>query len=225
MPSAPLRRVLLAGATGLVGRELLRFLAAREELERLYVLLRRPVPDIAALDKVEVLQRADFLAPLELPELDAAFISLGTTRAAAGSLEKQILVDRDMIIAVAREARAAGAKRLGVVSTLGADPRSSAGYTRMKGEMEAGVLALGAEQTVLAQPSALGGDREALGQPRRLGEAVALRLMRPLRGLTPAAWRLIEPEDVAAGLIEAVASGAPGARRLSNAEMLGAGRR
>lgn len=88
--------------------------------------------------------------------------------------------------------------------------------------MEAGVIAVGAQVTVIAQPSILGGEREALGQPKRLGESLSLKLLKPIRGAIPAAWRPSEPEDVASGLVRGVAQGQPGVRRLSNAELLGA---
>ena len=117
-------------------------------------------------------------------------------------------------------ARAAGARRFGLVSALGADPRSAVFYSRVKGEAEAAIEALGFEQLVIAQPSLLLGDREALGQAARPGEALAQRLSPLLAAFTPARWRPIAAERVAAGLLAALAQRGRGLHRISNAELL-----
>lgn len=218
-------RVLLAGATGLVGRELLALLTSHTAANRPCVVVhRRSVPALEQRDDVELLVREDLREPGPLPPVDAVFIALGTTRKAAGSLDKQAVVDRDMVIAVAREARTAGATRVGVVSASNSKVDSRFAYSRMKGEMEAGVSALGFEVTVFARPSLLRGARHELDQPKRPGEKAALVLTRPIRGLLPRSFRPIDARDVAAALVQAVATAEPGRHRLSNREMLRADR-
>src|SRR5688500_8531489 len=121
------RTALLAGATGLVGRELLRQMVEAPHYTRLHVLVRRPVPELAGLDKVEAHQ-VDFDALPALPTVDNVLIALGTTIKAAGSQAAFRRVDYDYVVGVARAARASGAKRLGLVSALGADPKSRVFY-------------------------------------------------------------------------------------------------
>jgi uncharacterized protein YbjT (DUF2867 family) len=195
------RIALLAGATGLVGRELVKQIGEAPQYNRLYVLLRRPAPEIESQPKVQALLVAYDALP-ELPAVDDVFIALGTTIKLAGSQEAFRRVDHDYVVAVAKAARASGARRLGLVSALGANPSSRIFYNRVKAETEQAVCEVGFESVVIAQPSLLLGDREALGQPTRRGESLAQRVLRPLSRLIPAAARPVEASAVAAVLVE-----------------------
>ena len=181
-------------------------------------MLRRAVADLAGHAKL-VTTRVDFAALPALPPVDDVFIALGTTIRAAGSQQAFRQVDFDAVVGTARAARAAGARRLMVVSALGADAASPVFYNRVKGEMQQAVVTLGYDSVVIAQPSLLLGDRSALGQPRRAGEAWAQRLLRPLSGWLPARVRPIRAEDVARALLRAALEAAPGVRILGCAEM------
>jgi len=211
------RSALLAGATGLVGRALLALLTRSHR--SVDVLVRRSVAglDSGASVRVHVVDFAKL--PKKLPSIDDAFIALGTTIKVAGSQAAFRGVDFDAVVATARAARQAGATRLGVVSALGADRGSSVFYNCVKGEMEDAVAGLGFESVVIARPSLLAGDRAALGQPERAGEVWAMRLVAPVMGLVPRAWRPIRATDVAAALVAAVGEGQPGVRVLSSAQM------
>ena len=170
------QKALLAGATGLVGRELASQLSASNEYTAVHVLLRRDVPGLARLPKV-VAHVVTFEQLPTLPAVDDVYIALGTTIKVAGSQAAFRRVDYDYVVAVARAGRAAGGRRLGVVSALGADATSSVFYNRVKGEMQATLDELGYDSVVFAQPSLLLGDRESLGQPTRGTEAWARRLL------------------------------------------------
>ncbi len=148
--------------------------------------------------------RVDFKALPALPSVGEAFVALGTTIKVAGSQEAFRAVDFDAVVAVAQAARAGGAGKLGVVSAMGADPRSKIFYNRVKGEMEAALSALGFETLVVARPSFLAGDREALGQPLRGGEKLALNVSRMLAPLIPDNYKSIDAASVARALLEAV---------------------
>lgn len=214
------RRALLAGATGLVGRALLPLLL--RDYASVDVLARR-APDFASDPRLH-LHVIDFAQlPEPLPSIDDVFIALGTTIKVAGSQAAFRAVDFDAVVAVARASRTAGATRLGIVSALGADPASSVFYNRVKGDMEAAVAGLGYESVAIAQPSLLLGDRAALGQPVRSMEALAMRLAPLMRVVVPASVRPIKASDVAAALVAALHSAAPGVRRLSSAQMQHAG--
>lgn len=219
-PALP-RSVLLAGATGLVGRALLPQLLEHPGIGHVHVLLRRAAPGIAEHPKLE-LHQVDFAHLKRLPRVDDVYIALGTTIKSAGSQAAFRLVDHDHVINVARLAREGGAKRLAIVSALGADPGSRVFYNRVKGEMEADAAALGYDEVCFAQPSLLAGDRASLGQRERPGEVWAMRLLRPVLPLVPKGIRPIEARDVAAAMIAATMSGKPGVHRLSSARMQGA---
>lgn len=210
--------VLLAGATGLVGREILALLLADREVAAVHTLGRRAPPTQHA--KLHH-HSSDLRSIPALPPLDSAFIALGTTIKVAGSQQAFRAVDHDAVLAVARAARAAGARRLGLVSAMGADPHSRVFYSRVKGEAEDAVAALGFETLVLARPSLLVGDRAAMQQPQRRGETIGALLSAALRPLIPANYRAIQARDVARALVAAVARGAPGRQLLLSGQMQG----
>lgn len=204
----PPRHALLAGASGLVGRALLLLLLESPRYQRVLALLRRSVPGLPPHPKLDTLI-VDFDRLPALPPLDDAFIALGTTIKAAGSPSAFRRVDFDTVVNTARAAKAAGAKRLLVVSALGADPGSRVFYNRVKGEMEQAVAALGFERVVIARPSLLLGDRAVLGQPPRWREHWAAKLLQPASRWLPRAVRPIRAEDVAGALLEAALRDGP----------------
>jgi len=141
----------------------------------------------------------------------------------AGSRDAFRAVDFDANLAVARAALAAGARRIGVISAMGADASSRVFYNRVKGELEQALSALPLEALVIARPSLLLGDRGRLGQPHRRGEHLGARLDRWLGPLLPARLRAISAEDVAAALVATVPQ-ARGRQILDSARMQGASR-
>lgn len=209
------RIVLVAGASGLVGCEILQGLLADDSVAAVHSLGRRELP----LQHPKLTQHiVDFKDLPALPRVDEAFIALGTTIKVAGSQDAFRAVDFDAVVAVAKAAKAAGASRLGVVSAMGANARSSVFYNRVKGDTEAALSALGFETLVIARPSFLAGDREALGQPLRSGEALALNVSRWLAPLIPDNYRSIDANRVARALLKTVPA-THGRRVLLSGEM------
>ena len=213
---------LLAGGSGLIGHELL---TAWSGPGLLHVLVREPMPVLSSQVQVHVqVHVVTFRKLPPLPRSDEAYCSLGTTLAAAGSKEAFRSVDMDAVLLFARAAQAAGVRRFAVVSSLGADARSSNFYTRVKGEMEDALAAFKFDSLVLARPSLLIGDRESLGQEPRLGERVAVAVARPLAPLIPARWRPITAARVARAMLRAVAEAQPGVRVVESKELQRLGR-
>jgi uncharacterized protein YbjT (DUF2867 family) len=220
MDAALSRTVLIAGASGLVGREILQGLLADDSVAAVHSLGRREL----ALTHPKLTQhRVDFSKALPtLPRVGEAFVALGTTIKVAGSQEAFRAVDFGAVVAVAKAAKAAGAKRLGVVSAMGADKRSHIFYNRVKGEMEEALSSLGFDGLVIARPSFLAGDREALGQPLRGGEKLAMNISRMLAPLIPDNYKSIPAKSVAKALLAAVPN-ARGLRVILSSELRKAG--
>jgi len=210
-----MKDTLLAGATGLIGRELMRQLLAEPAAGTLHLLVRRPL-EAPAGSRCHIV---DFAALPALPRAGAAYCALGTTIALAGSQAAFRAVDHDAVLAFARAAQAAGVKRFAVVSALGADPTSGTFYNRVKGEMEAALRALGFETLVIVRPSLLVGDRAALGQPVRLAERLALAVSTPLGPLIPKALRPIKAATVARGMLETMKSRPGGLHIVESGEL------
>lgn len=195
------RTVALAGATGLVGKEILKGLVADPSVAAIHVLARRALEARAA--KV-VSHVVDFRSLPAVPRVDEVFLALGTTIKVAGSQEAFRAVDFDANLAVARAALAAGARRAGLVSAMGASAKSGIFYSRVKGELEDALATLPFEGLVIARPSILAGDRGSLGQPERRGEKIALVISRLLGPLFPANYRSVAAADVAKSLLTRV---------------------
>jgi uncharacterized protein YbjT (DUF2867 family) len=212
------KSVLVAGATGLVGREIVATHLADKTNRVIHCVGRRPL----ALKHPRLQSHiVDFAAMPTLPKVDECFIALGTTIKVAGSQAAFRAIDLDAVVAVAKAAQSAGATKIGVVSAMGANVKSSVFYNRTKGEMELALSNMGIQSLVIARPSLLDGDRKALGQPVRSGEGFGLALTRGLRSLIPMNYRAVSAKDVATALIQAVQTATPGVVTLLSGEMQG----
>jgi uncharacterized protein YbjT (DUF2867 family) len=193
------RSVVLAGATGLVGAGMLEALLDAPDIEKVLVLSRRPLGTRHAKLRVEIVDFSRL--PALGHEVDEVYLALGTTIRSAGSQEAFRAVDLDANLAVATAAVAAGARRVALVSAVGANARSSVFYNRVKGELEDALKAMPLDALVIAQPSLLLGDRKSLKQPPRLGEEFAAPLMKLLSPLLPRHVRPVQAKAVAQSLV------------------------
>jgi uncharacterized protein YbjT (DUF2867 family) len=179
-----LGNALIAGATGLIGSQLVGMLAEDGDYDQVIVLSRRPVKlDLAGAEVVVI----DFDQLQEtLPRLlanrapDDIFCCLGTTIAKAGSQAEFRKVDYHYCLQLAKVGRELGARHFLLVSAMGANPSSRNFYSRTKGELEQEVESLGYPQLTIFRPSLLDGDRSE----KRMVEQLALSLLRPLQGIT-----------------------------------------
>ncbi len=186
-------RVLIVGATGLVGGHLLRLLSQDSRITSIVAPTRRPLP--VTLNKVvnpHDPQLSDALAQVTEP-VDMVFCCLGTTLREAGSKEAFILVDYTLVVDTALTGQRLGAQQMLVVSALGANSRSPFFYNRVKGEMEDTLIAQTWSRLILARPSMLLGHR----QTRRLNEVFML----PIFKMLPGNLKAIESLDVAKALL------------------------
>src|SRR5438045_2641104 len=91
--------------------------------------------------------------PSSYPSATPLFLSaLGTTRAAAGSVQAQRAIDIDLNLALAKAAKDAGATTYVLVSSGGASAKSMLPYLRMKGELEEMVRDVGFQHLVILRP-------------------------------------------------------------------------
>ncbi|NML07674.1 NAD(P)H-binding protein [Sphingomonas sp. G-3-2-10] len=207
-------RLLIAGATGLVGKLALERALADSRVTQVIAPTRRPIAPHEKLENV-VVDFSDLPDSAAWWRVDGVICALGTTRAVAGSAAAFRAVDYDYPLAMARLARAHGATRFALTSSLGADPRSRLLYPRTKGELEVAVRQLDYPSLTILRPSVLGGLRE----PARAGERMAQIGFRILAPLLPRRLRVSPAGAVAACLIEAAIAGAPGVHVLHNQDM------
>lgn len=204
-----MREVLVAGASGVVGSQVLSLLLAQAEVTRVVALVRRPLPithprlvqhvvDFSQLDNLHATCHAD-----------TAFCCLGTTIDQAGSQAAFRAVDHDAVLAFARLAQRMGVSHFLAVSAVGASATSANFYSRVKGEVEQRLRDLGFPRLTLLQPSLLTGPRDEF----RLGERIAqvvMPLFSPLMLGGLARYRPIPSGTVAAAMVAAARDDASG---------------
>ncbi|MET0969522.1 MAG: NAD(P)H-binding protein [Tardiphaga sp.] len=198
-------RILLAGATGLVGSHVLARALADHRIDRIVAPTRRPLPAHDKLDNPQV----DFA---RLPPdaawwaVDGVICTLGTTRAKAGSDAAFREVDHDYPLAVAQLAHDHGVTRYALNSSLGADAGSRMLYPRTKGEVEEALKRVGFSSLTIVRPGLIGGDRDEF----RAAERIASVVLGALGPLLPRRYRISPAGRIADALINAVLTGPPG---------------
>lgn len=204
-------QVLITGATGLVGRHLLRMLVREPSISAIAAPTRRPLADTQGVFNPHDPQLSDALAQVVDP-IDTVFCCLGTTRREAGSKAAFIHADYTLVVDTALTGLRLGAKHMLVISAMGADPHSLFFYNRVKGEMEQALRAQAWRNLTILRPSMLLGERDN----RRANEA----LLAPLFRLLPGNWKSIDAHDVAQAMLsEALAPAQEGVTVLPSAKL------
>ncbi|MFA9456315.1 oxidoreductase [Halalkalibacter sp. AB-rgal2] len=170
------KTALIVGATGLVGRELLKMLLKQGNYDKVVAIVRRPLK-IADQKLTEIVTDFDKLDESVIDfHVDDVFSCLGTTIKKAQSKDVMYRIDVTYPLRVAKLSRKAGAKKLLFVSAMGANAKSSIFYTRIKGELEGEVQKLGYDSIAIFRPSLLLGERAEF----RFGEKTAEVMFRAL---------------------------------------------
>jgi len=197
---------VIAGATGLVGRECLRRLLDR--YDSVTALVRRPLKN-AAPKLIERQIDFDRIGTIEIPPGAHVYCALGTTIKVAGSEEAFRQVDFEYPRMLAERASAAGGARFMLVSSVGASAQSNNFYLRVKGELEESVRAMRLQEVHIFRPSFLVGERAE----KRPGEAVGIAIARGLGFLMAGPLRKYHPitaVTVAAAMVAAANQSGPG---------------
>ncbi len=208
-------KLLLIGATGLVGHEVLTQALEHPRVESVTALTRRPLAVTHRKLTAPVVRFDDLPEDADWWQADAAVCTLGTTIGKAGSREAFREVDHDYPLAVARLARAHGMPRFAVVSAMGANPDSMFFYSRVKGELEADLAALAFPSLTLVRPGLIGGKRAE----RRAGEQAAALALNLLGPILPKAWRTNPASRIAGVLLDATLDDWTGTRIIGAAQM------
>lgn len=160
---------VLAGATGLVGTEVLRQLA-KDAQNRVFCPGRR-APELSgsSIHFVEWDFQRPIRWPGEEPKTPHAICTLGTTIRKAGSRKEFRRVDLEFVLRFAREMQKLAAQSLHVVTAHGASASSVIFYNRVKGEVEQQLSQLGLPALHIYRPSLLLGHR----REHRTAEGVA----------------------------------------------------
>lgn len=196
-------KVLIAGATGLIGGHLLKLCIKDSKVQVVHVVGRglSRLSDNPKLVKHEVpfenLNQFD-------EEIDICFCCLGTTIKKAKSKEQFIKVDKEYPVLLAKRFRELSPEgKFLVVSAMGANPSSLIFYNRVKGEMENELEKMDLGSLVIVRPSLLLGERSE----KRSMEGIGQKIL-PLLPL-PKNYKAVKGERVAKKMLSLCDSSSP----------------
>lgn len=214
-----MKKAIIIGATGAVGRDLLEKLLANPEYERVDVLVRRDIQLTHSKLHVHVI---NFDKPETWSDLihgdgeTVLFSCLGTTLKQAGGQQAQWRVDHDYQLEMARIAAAKGVPEFVLVSSIGANERSANFYLRMKGTLETEVKALAFKHiTILQPPSLIRKNSDRWAEKMSVSILQALNRCGIMKSMTP-----MPTETVADCMIRHAGNGAIGTEVIVNQDII-----
>lgn len=171
-----MKTAIIAGASGLVGKQLLYQLIESNQYHQIIVLVRKPIA-ISAINIKQLIVNFDELQnwSTELVGTDV-FCCLGTTIKKAGNQENFKKIDYEYCLNLANITIKNGSKNFFLISALGANAKSKVFYNRVKGELENAISKLGFQSVYYFQPSLLLGNRAEF----RFGEKLAQIIFKPV---------------------------------------------
>ncbi|EGN97020.1 hypothetical protein SERLA73DRAFT_185301 [Serpula lacrymans var. lacrymans S7.3] len=164
----PGQSALILGATGAVGQYLLKEILSSSHFTRVGEFGRRVTPadqleSVPGKQKLEQ-KTLDFeklnQAGLKDGKWDVIFVTLGTTRAIAGSAANFEKIDREYVVNAVKEAKSNDpnhSQRIVYLSSTGANSSSPFLYPKSKGLTELALAGLGYKDTIVFRPALLRG--------------------------------------------------------------------
>lgn len=161
-------KALVIGSTGLVGSLLVNELTTKN-ISTIAV-TRRPIENNYNSNSLFEVDFNSALDNKKFPPCDHIYICLGSTIKKAGSQQAFRKVDFDYSLEFAKIARNMGAKKISLVSSVGANCNSKNFYLRVKGELEEAIDNLDYDQINIYRPSLLIGSRDETRFLEKLGQ-------------------------------------------------------
>jgi len=185
----------LIGATGLIGSYLLEELLNDPYFDTIRILIRRPIEITNAKLEKKIVDFNDSDSVLvALSNSDIAFCAIGSTmKKVKGDKDAYRKIDYDIPVNLARFCKMTGCEKFILVSSAGANTKSSNFYQRLKGETDEAVKQSGPKTIHIMRPSLLLGERKEF----RLGENIGKAVMTSLSFLIPEKYKAIQGKDVA----------------------------
>jgi uncharacterized protein YbjT (DUF2867 family) len=195
------KTAIILGASGLTGGLLLEKLLADERYSKVLLFSRKPSkrdsPKIKefVIDLFELDHHAmDFVA-------DEVFCCIGTTKKKTPDQEEYRKIDFGIPVQAAKLCAKNNIETFIVMSSMGANEKSSIFYSRLKGEMENEVLNQHIDHTYLLRPSLIVGNRNEFRSGEGLSKGI-FKLMNPLLIGKLKKYRSIQAERIAEAMIQ-----------------------
>ncbi|MFZ4800055.1 MAG: oxidoreductase [Bacteroidia bacterium] len=215
-----MKTAIIAGATGLIGNQLLEKLLEISQYDKVIALVRNEIP-LQSNKLIQIKVDYDNLQLIaENLKSDDVFCCLGTTINKAGSKEEFYKVDFQYCLNLAIETHKNGASNFYLVSALGANANSKVFYNSVKGKIEDAIKMIGFKSFYIFRPSLLLGNRNEF----RLGEKIMQIILKPLSKIMVGSMKkyaAIESNQVAKVMYWiAITNNKTGTHILSNEQML-----
>jgi uncharacterized protein YbjT (DUF2867 family) len=211
MENSEKRTAIISGATGLVGEQLLNQLLSDAVYRKVIAIVRKPMDLVHEKLEQKVIDFGQLPETITGLKADDGYCCLGTTIKAAGSKERQYVIDHDYVVEFAKGCHQTGVTRFAVVSSIGANADSANFYLRTKGEMECDLKKIPFKAIFILQPSMLLGGRKEF----RAGEKAAIALMHVMNPLMIGGlkrYRGVQASDVARCMISHIISAENGVK-------------
>lgn len=188
-----MKTAIVAGASGLIGKELVQKLISSDQYRLIYIISRKKSELVH--EKIrELVIDFETISQLRFDEpIDDVFCTLGTTMKQAGSRDNFKKVDYEYVVALANLGKQVGASKFLVISAMGANIKSSVFYNQIKGLTEEALKKIGFNQLMILRPSLLLGERTEM----RMAERLSGFFMRALNFLIPDNYKAIQAAKVA----------------------------
>ncbi|HEY0265187.1 MAG TPA: hypothetical protein VGC16_00450 [Rhizomicrobium sp.] len=209
-------KLLMLGATGLVGAAALRLALADGRIGQVIAPTRRALPGCAKLVNPVAAVLDSLLPEAEGWRVDGVICAMGTTIGKAGSKAAFRHVDYALPLAFATRAHHAGAQACALVSSPGASLVIPLFYCRVKGEVERDMGGIGFRSLTIVRPGMIGGHRAEF----RLAERIVMPVARLLAPILPRGLRINPAENIARVLVEAVVAPRDGRRMVTSRDMV-----
>ena len=185
----------LVGATGLIGSHLLQELLNDIYFDTVRILIRRPIDLTHPKLEKKIVDFTDNDSLLvAISNSDVLFCAIGSTmKKVKGDKNAYRKIDFEIPVKLARFCKMTGCEKFILVSSAGANPKSSNFYQRLKGETDDAIKGSGLKTIHIMRPSLLLGERKEY----RLGENIGKAIMTSLSFLIPAKYKAIQGKDVA----------------------------
>lgn len=193
------KTIIILGASGLVGQQLLTQALGDERIGRVIAPSRRPLPAHPKLLN-PIVDFECLPATKEYWQADAILCALGTTMRLAGSQIAFRRVDHDYVLNAAKLAHDAGTGCFVLNSSTGSKPDAGSFYLRVKAETERDLANLQFPSLVIVRPSLLDGG--ARPTPRT-GETIGIFLGKLFGLLLPKRLQPVTTAKVATAMLDA----------------------
>lgn len=195
-----MKKAVILGATGAVGKEILKELILKEAYDKIYVVGRNSINKLPSGDKFEpvVIDFDEMIFDESILENSDVFVAFGTTLKQAGSKEEQFKIDYTYVYNFAKKCENR-VKSFNLVSAIESNPNSKNFYGSLKGKLEESVTKLELGKLRIFRPSLLIVKREG-----RFLESLGVKLVPLVNVFTQGKfikYRPVRPEDLAKAMV------------------------